>query len=152
MWLRPWNSQLKFIYSEKATKFYEIFPLLLTTFHTVKSKGKILQNLVAFSEYMNFNSYVFDNIVSENVENNLVLLSFLGMYICWRKECFVWYKIVLHTYKNTVQLESEECLCNLLRNCKLTLSINQDGWCRWWWGQFLFEVAITISFLSFPGY
>ena len=30
---------LKFIYSEKATKFYEIFPLLLTTVHTVKSKG-----------------------------------------------------------------------------------------------------------------
>ena len=46
---------LKFIYSEKATKFCEIFPLLLTTVHTVKSKGKILQNFVAFSEYMNFN-------------------------------------------------------------------------------------------------
>ena len=43
-----------FIYSEKATKFGEIFPLLLTTAHTVKSKGKILQNFVAFSEYMNF--------------------------------------------------------------------------------------------------
>ena len=27
---------------------------LLTTVHTVKSKGKILQNFVAFSEYMNF--------------------------------------------------------------------------------------------------
>ena len=45
---------LKFIYSEKATKFCEIFTLLLTTIHTVKSKVKILQNLVAFSEYMNF--------------------------------------------------------------------------------------------------
>ena len=45
---------LKFIYSEKATKFFEIFPLLLTTVHTVKSKGKISQNFVAFSEYMNF--------------------------------------------------------------------------------------------------
>ena len=45
---------LKFIYSEKAAKFCEIFPLLLTTVHTVKSKGKILQNFVAFSEYMNF--------------------------------------------------------------------------------------------------
>ena len=43
---------LKFIYSEKATKFCEIFPLLLTTVHTVKSK--ISQNFVAFSEYMNF--------------------------------------------------------------------------------------------------
>ena len=45
---------LKFIYSEKATKFYEIFILLLTTVHTVKSKVKISQNFVAFSEYMNF--------------------------------------------------------------------------------------------------
>ena len=45
---------LKFIYSEKATKFCEIFTLLLTTVHTVKSKVKISQNFVAFSEYMNF--------------------------------------------------------------------------------------------------
>ena len=35
---------LKFIYSEKATKFCEIFPLLLTAVHTVKSKRTILQN------------------------------------------------------------------------------------------------------------
>ena len=41
--------EIKFIYSEKATEFCEIFPL-----HTVKSKGKISQNFVAFSEYMNF--------------------------------------------------------------------------------------------------
>ena len=47
-------SQLKFIYSKKATKFCEIFPLFLTTVHTVKSKGKISQNFVAFSQYMNF--------------------------------------------------------------------------------------------------
>ena len=45
---------LKFIYSEKATKFCEIFPLLLTGTTWDKSKGKILQNFVAFSEYMNF--------------------------------------------------------------------------------------------------
>ena len=32
---------LKFIYSEKATKLCEIFPLLLTTVHTVKSKVNI---------------------------------------------------------------------------------------------------------------
>ena len=42
---------LKFIYSEKATKFYEIFTLLLTAVHTVKSKVEIWQNFVAFSEY-----------------------------------------------------------------------------------------------------
>ena len=54
---------VKFIYSEKATKFCEIFPLLLTTVHTVKSKGKILQNFVAFSEYMNFKIvFVFNDV------------------------------------------------------------------------------------------
>ena len=45
---------VKFIYSEKATKFYEIFTLLLTVYTVVKSKVKISQNFVAFSEYMNF--------------------------------------------------------------------------------------------------
>ena len=48
------KSMLKFIYSEKATKFCEIFPILLTVCTLVKSKGKISQNSVAFSEYMNF--------------------------------------------------------------------------------------------------
>ena len=38
---------LKFIYSEKATNFCEIFTLLLTTVHTVKGRLKILQNFVA---------------------------------------------------------------------------------------------------------
>ena len=47
-----WLYVVKFIYSEKATKFCEIFTLLLTV---VKSKVKILKKFVAFSEYMNFN-------------------------------------------------------------------------------------------------
>ena len=45
---------IKFIYSEKATKFCKIFTLLLTVCTVVKSKVKISQNCVAFSEYMNF--------------------------------------------------------------------------------------------------
>ena len=45
---------LKFIYSEKATKFCEISTLLLSYVVPVKSKVEILQNFVAFSEYMNF--------------------------------------------------------------------------------------------------
>ena len=48
---------LKFIYSEKATKFCEIFALLLSYVVPVKSKVKISQNFVAFSEYMNFNFF-----------------------------------------------------------------------------------------------
>ena len=49
--------KLKFIYSEKATKFCEIFTLLLTIcMMMIESKVKISQNFVSFSEYMNFNA------------------------------------------------------------------------------------------------
>ena len=44
----------KFIYSEKATKFCKILTLLLSYVVPVKSKVKISQNVVAFSEYVNF--------------------------------------------------------------------------------------------------
>ena len=44
---------IKFIYSEKATKFCEISTLLLTGTKG-QSKVEILQSFVAFSEYMNF--------------------------------------------------------------------------------------------------
>ena len=46
--------EIKFIYSGKATKFCEIFTLLLSYVVPVKSKVKISQNFAAFSEYMNF--------------------------------------------------------------------------------------------------
>ena len=49
---RPGNFTLKFICSEKATKFCKIFTLLLTGTTKDKSKIKvnITQNFVAFSE------------------------------------------------------------------------------------------------------
>ena len=63
-WKSLWGSEvcsfemyltfIKFIYSEKATKFCKILTLLLSNVVTVKSKVKIFQNFVAFSEYMNF--------------------------------------------------------------------------------------------------
>ena len=48
---------VKFIHSEKATKFCEICTLLLSYVVPVKSKVEILKNFVAFSEYMNFIMY-----------------------------------------------------------------------------------------------
>ena len=45
---------VKFIHSEKVTQLCEIFTLLLNICTVVKSKVKISQNFVAFSEYMNF--------------------------------------------------------------------------------------------------
>ena len=44
-------TNVKLIYSEKATKIFKIFTLHVVP---VKSKVKISQNFVAFSEYMNF--------------------------------------------------------------------------------------------------
>ena len=46
--------EIEFIYSEKATKFCEIFFLVLYVV-PVKSRVEISQNFVAFSEYMNSN-------------------------------------------------------------------------------------------------
>ena len=53
---------LKFIDSEKATKFREIVPLLLPVCTVVKSKEKISQ--VAFSEYMNFTYYALSPLLT----------------------------------------------------------------------------------------
>ena len=49
-------SKLKFIYSEKLTKFCEISTLLLSYVVPVKSNMEISQNFLAFLEYMNFNT------------------------------------------------------------------------------------------------
>ena len=48
------NFLLKFIYSEKATKFCEISTVDLSYVVTIKSTVAISKNFVAFSEYMNF--------------------------------------------------------------------------------------------------
>ena len=65
---------VKFIYSEKATKFCEISSLILTTVDTVKSKVEILQNLVAFSEYMNFIKDIYLHFLNSGIlERNPVL-------------------------------------------------------------------------------
>ena len=46
---------LKYIYSEKGTKFCKIPTVDLSYVVTVKSTVEIPQSFVAFSEYMNFN-------------------------------------------------------------------------------------------------
>ena len=49
---------IKFIYSEKATNFCEISTIDLSYVVQVKSTVEILQNFLAFSEYMNFKQLV----------------------------------------------------------------------------------------------
>ena len=48
------RNKLKFIYSEKATKFCKISTVDLTVTTQDKSTVEISQKFVAFSEYMNF--------------------------------------------------------------------------------------------------
>ena len=48
----------------------EIFTLILTTVHTVKSKVNISQNFVAFSEYMNFKKQITQEFFSQNLKND----------------------------------------------------------------------------------
>ena len=48
---------IKFTYSEKATKFYEISTVDLSYVVPVKSTAGVSQNFVAFSKYMNFTKY-----------------------------------------------------------------------------------------------
>ena len=69
--LAEWYSSsfvLKFIYSEKATKFYEISTLLLSYVVPVKSEVEISQDFVAFSEFMNFT--YFPDLLSVNFDTS----------------------------------------------------------------------------------
>ena len=49
--------EVKFIFSEKATKFGEISIVFLSVCTVGKSKVEISQIFVAFSEYTNFTKY-----------------------------------------------------------------------------------------------
>ena len=57
---------VKFIYSEKATKFCEISTVDLSYVVPVKSTVEISQNFVAFSEYMTFIIFDFSTIRALN--------------------------------------------------------------------------------------
>ena len=63
IWCVGSKVDLKFIYSEKATKFCEIYTLDLSYVVPdvpVKTTVEILQNFAAFSKYMNFTPKLFN--------------------------------------------------------------------------------------------
>ena len=66
--------RLKFIYSEKATQFCEIFTLLLTGTTQDKSKVKISKNFVAFSKYSRVLILSWEK---EYLQANRLLIQFL---------------------------------------------------------------------------
>ena len=70
---------VKFVYSEKDTKFCEIFTLLLSYVVPVKSKVKILKNFVAFSEYMNFTRVLYVPLLPVSLKIKRFIMQYLGM-------------------------------------------------------------------------
>ena len=73
---------LKFRYSEKATKFCKFFILLVSYVVPVKSKVKISQNFVAFSEYLNFIDIVLKIIIITLDHSFYVEKKFIIAKIC----------------------------------------------------------------------
>ena len=87
-----WQMRLiKFISFEKATQFCEIFTIYLSYVVPVKSKVKISQNFVAFSEYMNFNSQFYVK-VKKILKGSLDLIppSSAKIQIMGRKVCLMY--------------------------------------------------------------
>ena len=66
---------IKLIYSEKATKFWEISTVDLSYVVPVKSTVEISQNFVAFSEYMNF--------MNKKLRGCLLHISCLSLLKAW---------------------------------------------------------------------
>ena len=83
---------LTFIYSEKATQFCEIFTLLLFYVVPVKSKVKISQNFVAFSEYMNIN-----DLWSQDFHQLQMVGSIASLLIRSKKDVFFCFKLELNS-------------------------------------------------------
>ena len=77
------NYLLKFIYPEKVTKFCEISTLDLSYVETVKSTVEILQNFVAFSEYMNFilNCFIVRTLKNSKLTVNNTIMSIVSNII-----------------------------------------------------------------------
>ena len=92
----------KFIYSEKAVKFCEIFFLLLTTVHRVKSMVKIFQNFVAFSEYVNFMQLRHRRVKSFSILPATFILCMQYLCLCTNASSFKrrWKeaKIIIHFF------------------------------------------------------
>ena len=79
------NVTLKFIYSEKATKCCAFSTLLLTVCIVVKCKVEISQNLVTFSEYMNFKSNIslIASCKTRQMHNIINKTRNRAVFICW---------------------------------------------------------------------
>ena len=68
---------VQFIYSEKATKFYEISTVDSSYVVPVKSTMEISQNFVAFSKYLNFTNFLSNSLKKSYKPDDLCHISYL---------------------------------------------------------------------------
>ena len=74
--------ELKFIYSEKATYFCEIWTVDFSYVITVKSMVEMSQNFMAFSEYINFTC-----VYLQEVCKSYILCSMCTYYVVVNMRC-----------------------------------------------------------------
>ena len=91
------------MYSEKARKFCEISTLLFSYVVPVKSKVEILQDFVAFSEYMNFttkacNAFWIDNRKYIQLRFHEIFMQNSDDRFKMNLSSFVFYPLKLHSY------------------------------------------------------
>ena len=124
---------LKFIYSEKPTKFCKIFPVFLSIVHTDKLKGQILQNFVAFTEYMSFKIFS---------KTGFVLLWFCSNMCQYCKVCGVFE--AEHDKSHVLHI----CRCVFLLSFFETVAIVQLQPCHFWIKSFDNAVVERIAFFE----
>ena len=90
---------LKFIYSEKATIFGEISTVDLSYVVTVNSMVEILQNLVAFSKYMNLNTGRFFPIHTKMRDVKWKFSTFCGLFGTTNKKGLFIYSKLMEIFK-----------------------------------------------------
>ena len=118
---------LKFIYSEKATKFCEISTLFLSECTVDKGKVEILQNFVVFLEYTNFITDLkkFSSLTLSDDSLNWYLQRNINILIFMRRLCVMCvHKISLqhswHSYHNIYSKKLKKYgTLNIIRSSKL---------------------------------
>ena len=124
------SDMIKFIYSEKATKFWEISTLDLSYVVPVKPTVEISQNFVVFSEYMNFTKNVSHN-NRWNLYSTYIFFMMKSIGRIWDRR-----QSRISELKNTLQLQFG---CNFDTKVKyipiqfIELQKSELNWINWIW-------------------
>ena len=112
---------IKFIYSEKATKFCEISNVNSSYVVPVKSTVEISKKIVAFSEYMNFNKHpTFEKqssfpplLLNQQKKTKFRCVSLIVLHFSSFLQLFFFWKLYIMSFSTLYTLCNILCLsCN----------------------------------------